>query len=211
MNDLFSDSCLFLFVIVFWILYSDTNKDIHIPLTSITIAAGVVHRVPIHVDGSHFKLSWEFKTIAYDIVFEIVQIRSKHDSTSTHTIFSSAAYSPDVDHTGSIVIKETGDYELIWDNSHSWFREKKVAYKVDVERMEMTATEKVAYNRSVWFVLLICRRLYEVLAAHNKEYEILSSKLEECQQEKAKVVEEHSSKISEMETIQVFVHYLNSI
>ena len=50
-------------------------------------------------------------------------------------------------HTGFTVIEEPGVYELIWDNSHSWLREKKLNYKVDVTRMQMTDNEKSSYNK----------------------------------------------------------------
>lgn len=147
MYELFSESSLFEYLRLPTVISSDNSKDIHIPMTSTTIAAGVNYTYPFHIDSRNFKLSWEFETKSYDILFGIARFNPSEPSKSLSYLSPMKTYSPNEMHSESVVIEEPGDYELIWDNSHSWIREKNINYKLDVIKMEMTSSEKVEYNK----------------------------------------------------------------
>ena len=92
-------------------------------------------------------MCWEFETLSYDILFGISKVSSKDGSKESSVLVPLANYAPDTNHSGSVILEEPGTYELSWDNSHSWLREKNVTYKIDVVKMEMTGFEKSAYNK----------------------------------------------------------------
>lgn len=99
------------------------------------------------MDAKKFRIEWEFETISYDIQFGISRSNGKEGAGPSSFISPLKTFLPNQIHTGFIVIEEPGVYELVWDNSHSWLREKKLNYKVDVTRMQMTEHEKSSYNK----------------------------------------------------------------
>ena len=57
------------------------------------------------------------------------------------------SYSPNKVHSGSLTINETGTYVLVWDNSHSWLREKTINYKVDLRKLERSNEEISSFSK----------------------------------------------------------------
>lgn len=113
-------------------------------MTTVTVSAGNAFALPVKIEAKNFRLSWEFETISYDIQFGIRKVLGNE---GTSYIYPLCTFQPNQMHQESIIIEESGSYELVWDNTHSWLREKNINYKVDAERMQMTNQEKSVYNK----------------------------------------------------------------
>lgn len=83
----------------------------------------------------------------YDILFGVLKISETDEKGSYTPVQPLLQYSPDELHYGKLAVEEPGRYVLLWDNTHSWLREKSVNLKVEMTRGTMTLNEKMNYSR----------------------------------------------------------------
>ena len=145
-RELFGESTLSECVCLYLVIFSDSNPNYPISGSSISIIAGASFSLPIKVDKKRSLLTWEFTTIGYDILFGIMKHEggSKMHHVQVNPLLS---YSPNKVHSGSLTINETGTYVLVWDNSHSWLREKTINYKVDLRKLERSNEEISSFSK----------------------------------------------------------------
>lgn len=92
-------------------------------------------------------LCWEFKTVDYDIHFGLLIKRNDdYEKIIPVTKISSQNMLQD----GHYVCKEPGTYFLCFDNSYSWFREKKIYYSLIVKQPDVYDVEEKSKKPENW-------------------------------------------------------------
>lgn len=137
---------------------------------SITIVAGSSLKLLAIVDKKQSVITWEFNTMGYDISFGIAKNEDPPKSRLEY-LSPLLSYSPDKVHSGSLTINEPGAYLLVWDNSHSWLREKIISYKVTVRKLERSVDEISSFSKYLLYFTLNRRRVYNTLC--NEEDQLL--------------------------------------
>lgn len=116
---------------------------------SVEILAGTSFQLPLVIEKKNTMLSYEFESKDYDVQFEIVKVEKDGEETVKKPILPELTYSPNKKCTGSKILNESGEYLLIWDNTHSWLRGKEINYHVNLSHVEATVEEKNAYNMCI--------------------------------------------------------------
>ena len=117
-----------------------------------TIKAGAQLTLPIVVPAMYAKLSWEFETENGDIIFgatfcensrrrkEIEELETPDRVDSHHSAIQR-----------TVRVPSDGVVVLFWDNSYSWFAEKRIRYKVCLDLTESQRRLKVVRWCSIMF------------------------------------------------------------
>ncbi|KAH3877261.1 retinal-binding protein-like [Dreissena polymorpha] len=110
--------------------YTDV-KSLYEAMELVTIAAGSSHTKDFQVDtpGSH--LTWAFRSEDYDLGFG-VRITTNSSAKPKFLVPIQRVNSHLVVEDGSIVCDVPGTYTLVFDNTFSWTRAKKVYFEGDV-------------------------------------------------------------------------------
>ena len=176
--------------------------EFHIGPCSVEIFAGTNFQLPLVIEKKNTMLSYEFESKDYDVQFEIVKVEKVGEETVRKPVLPELSYSSNTKCTGSKILNECGEYLLIWDNTHSWLREKKINYHVTLSHMEATVEERNAYNRSITNgTAQLSKQLDETMhSLEEKEKELngLTNKYQEemqKMQEKQVRIEEESDEI----------------
>lgn len=167
--------------------------EFHVGPCSTEIQAGTTFQLPLLIEKKKTLLSYEFQSKDYDVLFQIVKVEKDGEESVTVPITPMLSYGPNTKHTGSKILNESGNYLLIWDNTHSWLRGKEINYKIDLSRVKRTAEEDIAYNRSVTSTV-------SRLASQLKDTKHL---LESREQEKSDLKDRYQSVVKEMQNVQV--------
>ncbi|KAK7499112.1 hypothetical protein BaRGS_00009659 [Batillaria attramentaria] len=93
------------------------------------VSRGSKVSLPFEISKPGSAIRWEFKTDDYDIGFGVFL---KTDKGRKEVQPVERVNSHMVPADGSIVCQETGTYEVVFDNSFSWTRGKRVQYSIDV-------------------------------------------------------------------------------
>ena len=114
---------------------------------SVVIVAGSSFSLPVSVYRTNCVIQWEFQSVKYDIQFGVLKVEELEENVSYSPILPLSQYSPDEVHSGKLALEEPGRYVLLWDNTHSWLREKSVNLKVDMTQGTRTLKERMDYSR----------------------------------------------------------------
>ncbi|KAL8578700.1 hypothetical protein ACOMHN_045688 [Nucella lapillus] len=98
-------------------------------LENVTVPKGDKLCLTYQVTKSGSVLRWEFKTDNFDIGFGVNVIR---DGKREAVVAVERVNSHIVPEDGSLTCQHTGTYEVVFDNSFSWARGKRVQYMVEV-------------------------------------------------------------------------------
>ena len=112
--------------------------------TDVIVKAGKEFILPIMVSKAGTTIHWVFHTNTYDIHFGIAKLNENNERV---WIVANTAYPPSDPQQGKVVIKEPGNYFLVWDNTYSWFHEKSVFYSIETIMPEPTVDEQVTCAR----------------------------------------------------------------
>ena len=137
---------------------SNRDETTLIPISSksVVIVAGSSFSLPVSVYRTNCVIHWEFESVKYDVLFGILKVDEMGENGSYNPILPLSQYSPDEVHCGKLAIEEPGRYVLLWDNTHSWLREKSVNLKVEMTQGTRTMNEIVDYSKWVcWDSLII--------------------------------------------------------
>ena len=94
-----------------------------------------VYTLPIPISFSKSALTYRFSTEYGDISFSMTFVPD--DGGEEEIVIPSCRVESDECHiSGTIDIETTGTIMLIWDNSYSWFVEKKLTYYIEVEQVK---------------------------------------------------------------------------
>ncbi|XP_038056122.1 SEC14-like protein 2 [Patiria miniata] len=97
-----------------------------------TVAYGAKLQIPLEVTIPLSALRWEFHTEKDDIGFGVYR-KPSGSSTELVEILPSARFSSQlVPESGVVECPEVGTYVVIFDNSFSWVKSKKLCYAVDI-------------------------------------------------------------------------------
>lgn len=100
-------------------------------MTSGVIAAGNKLTLDFQVNSKGSVLRWEFTTDDYDIAFGVR--RAVQDGSSYENVIPvERVKSHVVPEDGSFLCEDCGVYQVIFDNSYSWSRAKKLWYSIEV-------------------------------------------------------------------------------
>ena len=130
---------------------SNRDETTLIPVSSksVVIVAGSSFSLPVSVYRTNCVIQWEFQSIKYDVLFGILKVDEMEENGSYDPILPLSQYSPDEVHCGKLSIEEPGRYVLLWDNTHSWLREKSVNLKVEMTQGTRTMNEMMDYSKWV--------------------------------------------------------------
>lgn len=128
-------------------IYRDETSLIPVSSKSVVIVAGSSFSLPVSVYRRNCVIVWEFESVKYDILFGVLKISETDEKDPYTPVQPLLQYSPDELHYGKLAVEEPGRYVLLWDNTHSWLREKSVNLKVEMTRGTMTLNEKMNYSR----------------------------------------------------------------
>lgn len=109
---------------------SSQIRDVQLATTSHTIPAGKQYSYPILVSVPNTVLSWSFCSFYYDIDFAV---QRELEDENTEVIVEKETFSADTTYQGKILVNECGTYNLIWDNSRAWIRERNVVFSVSLK------------------------------------------------------------------------------
>ena len=109
------------------ITFRNQLQSVRIASLLSVISAGNQYVYPVTVPLPNTVLCWDFSSSYYDIDFTVKKGCQDKDS---EVIMEMKTYSPDTRHHGEICISECGTFYLIWDNTRSWLREKRVTFSV---------------------------------------------------------------------------------
>ena len=109
---------------------SSQIRDVQLATTSCTIPAGKQYSYPILVSVPNTVLSWSFYSSYYDIDFAV---QRELEDENTEVIVEKETFSADTTYQGKILVNECGTYNLIWDNSRAWIRERNVVFSVSLK------------------------------------------------------------------------------
>ena len=111
------------------------------------IVAGSVYSLPLTTERSNVVLRWEFESSEYSVLFGIAEVDTEDAGNSLRYLNSLSDYPPNIVHQGEITLRDPGKYLLIWDNTHSWIRERNVAFKVERTLGERSTEDVVSYGK----------------------------------------------------------------
>ena len=111
------------------------------------IVAGSMYSLPLTTERSNVMLRWEFESDEYSVQFGIAKVDTEDESNTLRYLNSLSDYPPNTVHQGEIALEDPGKYLLIWDNTHSWIRERNVTFKVEKTLGERSAEDVVSYAK----------------------------------------------------------------
>ncbi|XP_052799683.1 retinal-binding protein-like [Mya arenaria] len=110
--------------------YYQDVRALYEQMGSVTIAAGTVHTREVIVNQPGATLTWAFRSEEYDMGFGVQLVQ---DSGKAHFLVPlQRVNSHLVAEDGAVVCDQPGTYKLVFDNSFSWTRAKKVYYEYDI-------------------------------------------------------------------------------
>ncbi|GIX90915.1 SEC14-like protein 2 [Caerostris extrusa] len=95
------------------------------------IECGTVFKVECVVPESNSSLQWDYQTVGYDVCFGI-SFKKDQNEESKRILSPRRVESHRIPESGNFSCEEAGIYELVFDNSYSWFTRKELIYKVAV-------------------------------------------------------------------------------
>ncbi|GFQ73844.1 SEC14-like protein 2 [Trichonephila clavata] len=96
-----------------------------------TVECGALFKVPCIVSEPNSNLQWDYQTLNFDICFGL-SFRKDEISESKPIMTPRRVESHRIPESGNFFCEETGIYELIFDNTYSWFTKKDLVYKASV-------------------------------------------------------------------------------
>lgn len=128
-------------------IYRDTTSFVLVKEDSAVIVAGSVYSLPLTTERSHVVLRWEFESNEYSVLFGIAKVDTDDANNTLQYLDSLSDYSPNTVHQGEITLVDPGKYLLIWDNTHSWIRERNVTFKVERTLGERSTEDILSYGK----------------------------------------------------------------
>ncbi|XP_011180658.1 SEC14-like protein 2 [Zeugodacus cucurbitae] len=111
-----------------------SNEDNDKDYTETTINKGNKLKLDFFVDEKkqeNLVLSWDFRTFDYDIKFGIYSI-DKMSGEKRSEVALGTVYSNEMDEVGFISTRPNTTYTVVFDNSHSYLRSKRLRYWVNL-------------------------------------------------------------------------------
>ena len=130
-------------------MYRSQIRDVQMATTSCTIPAGEQYAYPILISVPNTVMSWSFCSSYYDIDFTV---QRELEDENTEGIVERETFSADKTYRGEILVNECGTYNLIWDNSRAWLRERSVVFSV---RLKIPQLPTSVQNVCSSFVLTV--------------------------------------------------------
>lgn len=125
----------------------DTSSFVLVAEDSTVIVAGSVYSLPLTTERSNVVLRWEFESDEYSVLFGIAKVDAEDENNTLRYLNSLSDYLPSVVHQGERTLEDPGKYLLIWDNTHSWIRERNIMFKVERTLGERSTGDRMSYAK----------------------------------------------------------------
>ena len=125
----------------------DTTSFVLVVEDSTVIVAGSVYSLPLTTERSNVVLRWEFESDEYSVLFGIAKVDAEGENNTLRYLNSLSDYPPNVVHQGERTREDPGKYLLIWDNTHSWIRERNITFKVERTLGERSIGDRMSYAK----------------------------------------------------------------
>ena len=109
----------------------------------VLIKPGTEFTLPIHIGKKGSSIKWTFSTDTYDMEYRFGKFENGH---LTSVLVESEKYTGNGTYPYSMKLDESGLYAIVWDNTASWIREKRVTYSIEITLPQSSSEESAALN-----------------------------------------------------------------
>lgn len=131
-------------------IISLSKKAVHDEdIKTVMVANKANYVMELHVDQPGSTLSWEFQTEQHDVGFGIEFKHTETDRKSTLLQVERYNYQT-YPNSGTIDCEKAGTYALVFDNTFSWYRSKKVHFKVElIDAVQVKSMDRTIGNNCI--------------------------------------------------------------
>ena len=95
----------------------------------VLIKPGTEFTLPIYINQKGASIRWTFSTDTYDMEYRFGKFEKDR---LTSILVESEKYIGNGTYAYSMNLEEPGTYAIVWDNTASWIREKRVTYTIEI-------------------------------------------------------------------------------